>query len=224
MPAIERVPAVISDIKRLREGAYVEMPGWEPNYVLIDERIKASRINLIGIITLADTDGGSARYTLTDGTGDLIIRSYEGSEPRAQPGDPVVVVGRPRVFQGELFLALEVIRTIDQRWAHHRKKHLELLDAQRSTLPVLEVPEAPEPPKDPEPVQRSVPEPSAQPASDTERIYAMIETLDPGDGVDLSDVLVKAQAEGITSAEKAIAHMLEMGDIFEIRAGKLKVL
>jgi RPA family protein len=220
--AIERVPAVVSDIKRLRAGTYVEMPGWDPNYVIIDKRIKASRVNLIGIITLADTDGGGVRYTLTDGTGDLLLRSYEGSVALAAPGDPVIVVGRPRSFQNEIFLAVEIIRPIDQRWAHHRKRHLELLDAHRSQLPVLEAPE----PLEPEVVAPSAIETSRdeKPSSDTERIYALIESLDPGDGIDLSDVLIKAQADGIENAEKAIDHMLEMGDIFEIRAGKLKVL
>ena len=221
MAMIERLPAVISDIKRLREGTYVEMPGWDPNYVIIDNRIKASRVNLIGIVTLAEPDGGGARYTLTDGTGDLLLRSYEGSELRIDPGDPVVVIGRPRAFQNEIFLAVELIRKIDQRWAHHRKRHLESLNAQRATLEVIEAPEPSEqpPPSDPSP-QGDTPKPE----SDTERLYAMIETIDSGDGADLSDILIKAQSEGIENAEKAINHMLEMGDIFEIRAGKLKVL
>ena len=230
MPAVERVPAVICDLKRLLEGLYVEMPGWEPNYVIIDERLKVSRVNVIGVITLVDTQGGGARYTLTDGTGDIALRSYEGSEPRAKPGDLVVVIGRPRVYQNEIYLVPEVIRTIDQNWVNHRKRQLELLDDERSNLAILEIPEtqvtkessaAHAPAVEKKDSSKQTPE---EPSSDTERIYAMIESLDSGDGVDLSDVLMKAQSDGIENAEKAIHHMLEMGDIFEIRAGKLKVL
>ena len=226
---VERVPAVICDIKHLKEGRYVERPGWDPNYVVLNDRVRVSRVNIIGAITLATAEGGSAQYTLSDGTGEITLRTYDTSELEANPGELVIVIGRPRSYQNEVYIVPEIIRLVKEPWATHRKKHLEILTQERSVLPILE--EEPQDtsetstPREREPV-REAPQPPAQaePANDTERIYAMIETLDGGDGVDISDVLTKAESDGIENAEKAIHHMLEMGDIFEIRAGKLKVL
>jgi hypothetical protein len=229
---VERVPAVISDIGRIKSAAYVEMPGWEPNYVVIDERVRASRLNVIGVITLSEPIGSGIRYTLTDVTGEIALQSFERSEPEALPGDLVVVIGRPRTFQNEIYLVPEIIRRLDMKWAGYRKRQLELLEKERAPLeripiekPVASAQRTNHPPT----LDRSEPSaeknaPIPQSATATERIYAMIESLDPGDGVALTDVLEKAQAEGIENAERAITHMLEMGDIFEIRAGRLKVL
>lgn len=228
----ERVPAVIIDVKSITQGTYVEMPGWDPNYVIVDSRFKVSRVNIIGVIVQAEVDGNTANYTLSDQTGTITLRSFDTPEIEAKPEEPVLVIGRPRVYQNEIYLVPELIRTIDPRWAEYRKRELDILAEERLALPEIEVPSEEEraalkterqtEPREEKP-KKAEPEPEGA-ATDTERIYAMIETIDSGDGADLSEVLAKAQAEGIENAERAIHHMLEMGDIFEIRAGKLKVL
>ena len=223
---VERVPAVICDVDSLTKGTYVEMPGWDPNYVIIDERVQASRVNVIGIITQAQAEGNVAQYVLDDSSATIQVRSYESEQLEAKPGELVLVIGRPRVYQNEVYLAAEIIRPVKPAWAQHRKKQLAQLAAERAALPKFE---PPEPSDEPEAalIPSTPPKPTAEPkkdASDTERIYAMIEKLDSGDGADISDVLAEADKQGIDDAEKAISHMLEMGDIFEIRAGKLKVL
>ena len=226
MAMIERVPAVVCSVDQIKSGTYVEMPGWDPNFVIIDERLKVSRVNIIGVITLAATEGGTAQYTLSDGTGEIALRSYDSPEPLAQPGDLVLVIGRPRSYDNTLYLVPELIRSVERAWAEFRKREIEILALERASLPILSVEQKPD--ASAETVSRSAASTTAaapeEEPSDTERIYAMIETLDSGDGADLSDIIARALSEGIENAEKAIHHMLEMGDIFEIRAGKLKVL
>lgn len=223
---VERMPAVICDVKRISTGRYVEMPGWEPNFVVMDDRLKVSRVNVIGTITQAEQDGTIVRYALADASGMISLRSYETNELEASPGDLVIVIGRPRAYQDEIYLVPEIIRKVEPAWAAYRKRQLELLETERSALEPIEItePEAPSEPRAESPrTETRAPEPVGD-ATDTERIYALIERIDSGDGADMSDVLSQAEKDGIAEAEKAIHHMLEMGDIFEIRAGKLKVL
>lgn len=222
---VERMPAVICDVKSISAGRYVEMPGWEPNYVVVDDRLRVSRVNVIGTITQAEAEGSIARYALDDASGRIALRSYESSELEAKPGDLVIVIGRPRIYQNEIYLVPELIRAIEPAWAGFRKRQLELLTGERALLEAIDETEAPA-----SGGETRAPKPAAKdadtdaPATDTERIYALIERIDTGDGADMSDVIARAEKDGIAEAEKAIHHMLEMGDIFEIRAGKLKVL
>ena len=55
----------------------------------------------------------------------------------------------------------------------------------------------------------------------SEGIYSLIKELDNGDGVSFEDILGKFKG---AEAEAIINTLLENGNIFEIRPGRLKVL
>ena len=58
-------------------------------------------------------------------------------------------------------------------------------------------------------------------ANINEEIYLLIKRLDTGDGVAIDDVINKFNN---AEAEKILNILLEKGDIFEVKPGKLKVL
>ena len=55
----------------------------------------------------------------------------------------------------------------------------------------------------------------------TEKIVTLIKELDNGAGADMQELVNKCDTE---EAEKIIKTMLEQGEIFEIKPGKLKIL
>ena len=214
MATYGRMPAVICTIRSLLDGTYTEMPGWEPNYVLVDGKIRASRVNIIGVVTAVGSDGRMP-ISLEDGSGQLTLRSFDDIRVDVSVGDLVLVVGRPRRYSEQVYVMPEIVRRIDARWARHRKAYLGVIEREREALETGEEPPA-EQPSETVSENRSL--------SDTELIYAMIEEFDSGEGADVAELLAKASERGVKNAEKAIHMMLEMGDIFEIRAGKVKVL
>ena len=55
----------------------------------------------------------------------------------------------------------------------------------------------------------------------TQKIFRIIKKLDKGAGADIEDILLES---GIENAEKYITTLINEGEIFEIRPGKVKVL
>ena len=58
-------------------------------------------------------------------------------------------------------------------------------------------------------------------ASIDEEVYSLIKKLDDGYGVSIEDIIKNSNN---SKAENIITKLLERGDIFEIKPGKLKVL
>ena len=295
MASFERKEAVICAIGDLLNGKYYKMPGWDPNFVLLRDRIKASRVNILGVITTKSNEDGYASLTIDDGSGTIMMRSFEEQNFEVSPGDAALVIGRPRDFSGNLYLVPEIVRRIENmKWVDYRQRELEILEEKRKSLPELEITggelsdhssdslensklstkistsEEHNSEPSPESIKSSVSdahneenentpvketdkgddsaiesnntaenssrsdesliddkkprERTEKKKSDTERIYEMIGQFDGGDGAEISRILDEAEKEGIENAEKALRMMLEIGDIFEIKAGKVKVL
>jgi len=176
------------NVKNILTKPYVVQEGWEPNY--LDMGIKVSRVNIIGVITHADEN-----YKLEDESGEVMLKSFEPLPQTAAVGDVVIVIGRPREYNNERYVAPETIQKIDAKWLQVRKNELQ------STI--IETPEV----KEPTPVNKN--------------ILESIERLDTGEGV-LTESLVTEL--GIQDIETHIAELLMEGEIFEIRPGVLKLL
>jgi RPA family protein len=227
MAAYDRLCAVITSIGDIIEAEYKEMPGWEPNYIMLHKRIKASRLNVIG--TVIDIHlSNPLSMTIDDGTGQIEVRSFDEVPKTPSVGETIIVVGKPRKYNERLYISTELIRIMDDTsWVAHRKRQITLLKKYYSNLPVIEEAEPAE-------VKEALAEeyPAREEESldvkkeltDSERIYNMITEFDGGDGAQISIILEKCEKDGIRNAEKAIQLMLEMGDIFEIKSGRVKIL
>ncbi|MGV8169082.1 MAG: OB-fold nucleic acid binding domain-containing protein [Candidatus Nanoarchaeia archaeon] len=215
MTEVKRQTAYKCSIKNILEGNYVQRPGWDPNFIQLGD-LQISRINLLAVIV--GKEGNS--FTLDDGTGQVQAMSF-GEQNKFldfDVGDAVIIIGRPREYNQKRFVVPEIMRKIEnKKWIDYRKAELEL---QEKDLPEiseekktrLETPENFEP------------APADEPVFDdnyVSKIISVIKKLDKGDGANTGDVI---KMSGLEKAEKYIKSLINEGEIYEIRTGKLKVL
>ncbi|MBW3019300.1 hypothetical protein KY329_03905 [Candidatus Woesearchaeota archaeon] len=112
----------------------------------------------------------------------------------ADIGSCVMVVGRPREFGGQKYLMGEIIRKHDQKWFDVWKQSVHRVVA----------------------IGRDVKEDS----SNETDIVDLVRSLDQGEGADYDAVVSKIGSGG----EDRIVHLLAVGELFETKPGKLKVL
>lgn len=194
MAEVSRQVAVKLFVSELLSGRYEQKEGWEPN-ILHCARGEVSRVNILGTLVRVGSD-----VSLDDGTGRILLRSYEeypGSS--ISDGSVVQVIGRPREYAGSLFVVPEIVSSVDVMWAQVRKVELGSVLAQ------------------PEPVLEPV-ELVSESDNLAEKIVDVISELDDGSGVLIDDVLERINREDV------ISQLLLDGEIFEIKPGVLKVL
>ena len=163
------------------------------------------RVNVIANFVYKSEQANSSSAVIDDGTGKISLRAFENKNifSNADIGDFVLVIGRVREFGSERYIMPEIVKKItDIEWVNLRKLELESADFESIKI------------KD------NIP--AAEPSQDIgEEIYSLIKSLDNGDGADF-DIVIKNSKNN--DAEQAIGRLLESGDIFEVKPGRLKVL
>ena len=168
--------------------------------------VNVSRVNVIANIVYKSGDEQNYSSALIDdGTGKILLRTFENTNlfSKADIGDIVLVIGKVREYNNERYILPEIVRKLEKfEWMSLRK--IELKDT------VIE------PVKEPanEVVEEAVKTVGVE-------IYIIIKKLDDGDGAAIEDVMKESNNP---DAEKIISRLLENGDVFEIKPGKLKVL
>ena len=168
--------------------------------------VKISRVNVMGTVVLKSQEGYS-NAIIDDGTGRVSARSFDGRNVfiGIDVGDIVLVIGKIREFNNERYIMAEIIKKIDGiGWLNVRK--LELSSPVHAEIPPN--------------LEEDVAEDMQELQGQNEKIYSMIKKLDSGDGAMIEDVIKNFGED----AEKIIQKLIENGDIFEIRPGKIKVL
>lgn len=199
-----RQVAVHVYVKELLDGVYEEREGWEPN-ILCCARGEISRVNVLGVLLRE-----AGRMVLDDGSGQVSLRSFDEVPGLESPSGSVVqVVGRPREYQGSLYVIAEIIKPLDPAWAQVRKA--ELGSVQEFSKPQS---------------SSSAPEKS-QPApaivdNKAEHLISVISGLDSGDGAFVDEVLEAANLGDV--GEQILNQLLLDGEVFEIKPGVVKVL
>ena len=201
-------------IKDIISGKYVREDGWQPNYVLFEEDKKISRVNLIGIIVARSTNEGSYQnMLLDDGSGKISIRFFQPQNIQydAGIGDAILLIGRIREYGSERYIVPEIIKKIENKvWIDVRKVELK-----QQTLIPLKKEEIFE-------TEQKVPQEEIKAeTSPLQDIYNLIKKLDKGEGVDIEEIIQSSKENNV---ETIINNLLEKGEIFEIRKGRLKVL
>ncbi|MFH1848652.1 MAG: hypothetical protein ABH879_00535 [archaeon] len=195
-------------IRELIEGKHVVTNGWEPNYILLADGTRVSRANILGVII----SKGDGYLQIDDGSGNISVRSFDESASfeNHNIGDSVILIGRPREYGNERYIVPEILKKMsDPLWMNVRKLELQLRAA---PLPCAE-----EPPDRPVETEES----NDNSMDMTQKIYELIKELDAGHGANFEEVIEKS---GAGDAEKIVNSLLKEGDIFEVSAGKLKVL
>jgi len=204
---IKRQTAYKCSISALISGMFVKTSGWESNYVMTDYG-DFSRVNIIAVVVSKEENNVS----LDDGTGVINARSFDNPEifSEINVGDIIITVARPREFNNQLYLTVEIIRRIEPGWVAYRKKELSLLKKIRNVEELKG-----QKPKEPEIVQ------SASTSNSKDRLLRIIAQLDKGEGAGIDDVI---KLSGVSYAEEMIQDMILKGELFEAKPGRLKIL
>lgn len=212
---IKRLVACKAGISDLLNWKYFKEEGWASNYVLLEDGRKVSRVNVIGIVVAKNFDQ-NANYSeilIDDGSAKIGLRSFEKNDvlENAKIGDIVLVIGRPREFGNEKYVLAEILKILGgKNWLELRKIELEI-EARDSGKTVAV--------KDEEELIEDFIEEA--PVDSYRHILDIIKKLDKGDGADYDEIVASSKNK---SCDKIITLLLKQGDVFEIRAGKLKVL
>jgi len=196
MEEIKRQVARKISIDDLQKGIYIKQEGWQSNFVQTQSGDKVSRINMVGTVISQQ----EAQCSIDDGTGRIDIRTFDQSQslPTLAIGQVIMVIGRPREFDSEMYILPEIVKpVIDKKWIEVRLKEL-----RRKEKIMVEA--TPQPKKE----------------VGMQEIYEAIKDLDQGNGVNIEDVLQKLNAP---QTEEIIQKLLREGELFEIAPGKLKI-
>lgn len=211
---IKRQVAEKLRIVDLKDGQYIKEEGLRPNYVMLKNGHKVSRVNLVGTVVSNSTDLGYRDVCIDDGSAKISIRAFEQNPAMdaLSIGDPVFIIGRPREYGREIYVLPEIIKKIvDMKWLEVRQLELAKIKiVPESTAPV-DVPV--EEPK--ETVEEDIVEDKGVGA-----VKEAIRSLDSGSGADYEEITKKVGPD----ADKTISNMLKNGDVFEVSPGKLKLL
>jgi RecJ-like exonuclease len=194
-------------IRDLLGSSYIKEEGMKPNYVLLQDQSRASRINFFGAVVSVSTEGLPS-IVLDDGTGRIIVRAFEENAQlnNLKIGDVIIVIGRPRQFNNEMYVLPEIIRVLpDIKWLEVRKREL-------AKNPLITAPA-----KDEVVVEEIIDDSFRL----SEQVLNAIRSLDQGQGADTESVI---ESVGAQNAEKTISFLLQNGDVFEVSPGRLKVL
>lgn len=122
----KRQTATKINIAYLKSGQYIEQNDWNPNYVQTSFG-KIYRTNIIGIVV--SVNPGNNSISIDDSSGILTAmcgftnNNYNIETLRS--GDIIKIIGRPRSFNSDIYLAAEIIKKIDDvKWLKVRELEL----------------------------------------------------------------------------------------------------
>jgi len=188
-------------ISDLINGNYVQQEGWQPNYIQVKDK-QISRINLMTAVIDKQASEFLITVTLDDGSGNIQAKTFNEDIKKLQDiniGDFVLIIGRPRKYNEQLFIAVEIAKKIDPVWGKVRK--LELLQ-EKTPVKIVE-----------EPVEEN----------NKDKIIPIIKKLDNGNGAEISEVLKMSNLDE-QKGEEIINESLKQGEIYENRPGYLKTI
>lgn len=246
----ERWPAHIIKIGDINSGSYVKVKEeFSPDYVLVGDK-KVSRVNIIAIVIDLQTDERFNNLTIDDGTGSIQIRDFGNKYnfARFNIGESIRIIGKPREFNSQIYLVPEIIKPLkDRKWIELRKaelktqsltsnehgeenknkKNTEKSDGKKpfekndnaGTKYYAEEEIVEDKVKDVRDATENKTENKIE--NKIEKVLNVIKELDTGNGADIEEVVVKSN---LIDCDKIITNLIKEGEVFEIKAGKIKVL
>lgn len=231
----ERQTAYVVTAESLQNGKYEKSPGeFEPNYVILQDGRNVSRINLIAAVVAITEDPTFKSFVIDDGTAKMSARIFDKELFQdIEIGDLILLIGRPREFGSEIYIVPEIMKKMQNaQWVEHRKLLLSKImpikttttspSSQEENVEETEVIEINDTQID---NTNTSTETHAQPENEEvvetseEDIIETIRKLDKGEGIFIEDITQLSK-----NSEKQVKNLLEQGEIFEIKPGRVKVL
>jgi len=206
---IKRQTAYKCSISTLISGVFIKKQGWESSYIMT-EYGDFSRVNIMAVVVSKD----DTSVVLDDGTSQINGKMFDKTEQMLPIiiGDVVMVIGRPRDFNNQIYLTIELIKQISPSWVAYRKKELSLIKQLRK---LDDIPKIEKKVLEPEIIENT------SNLSSKDKIAQVIKSLDRGEGANIEDVL---RLSKISNGEDVISDMMMRGEIFELKAGYVKLM
>ncbi len=216
---IKRQVAFKVYISDIINGEYVKQEGWNPNYVILDDK-KVSRVNLLATVVskFSSEDGNYAALTLDDGTETIRVKAFGPDVMKVREigiGNIVSFIGKVKQYNNETYLAPEGVRKVDDiNWILVRKLELgkprKIAGMNGKKIKVISEDEAREKLKE-------------EDKNITEKVANLIRALDKGEGAEIDQVIAGSGLDE-DEAKNIIISLLKSGDVYEPKKGKLKML
>ncbi len=197
---IKRQIAYKVKINDIINGEYVKQEGWKPNY--IKTRCgNVSRVNLLATVVAKNEDNS---FIVDDGSDKINARSFDTKVGGFEIGDVVLIIGRPRSWNSQNYIMYEIVKKLeDKGWIKVRKLELDRLKKNKIKEEKVEQ------------VEEEVVE------NPYDKITDLIRDLDVGEGADYHEVSIKSK---LRDADEILTSLLEQGEVFEVKPGRLKIL
>lgn len=194
-------------INAILNNEYIEQEGWNPNYIQINGK-QVSRINLVATVIDKQNTGSLATLVLDDSTGVIQAKLFNEDVKKIENinvGDTVLIVGRPRKFNDQKFITIEISKKIDSAWAKIRRlelqKEFNLFSQQH----------------------QEVQESKQQFNQYGAKFLELIKENDNGGGADVDKIISSSNLkEG--EAQEIITELIKLGEIYEPKPNKIKIL
>ncbi len=187
-----------------------------PSYLSVrDEKIY--RMNVIGIIIGKEEVGSIVNLYIDDGTGTALLRFFEENKiaKEVSVGQVVLCIGKPRMYSNQRYISHEIIKIVDPRWLKLRSIEIKKQSSEPQKVEEEKIIEKEEVKEQEEEIVED------EKILPIEKIRSLIVELDSGDGVAMEEILEKSP---INNTEELLEKMMQQGDIFQNKPGKVKVL
>lgn len=176
-----------------------EKGGLSAGYIKIND-INVSRVSVMATLVYKAEDISAI---IDDGTGKIPLKSFENRTifTNVDVGDAILVVGKVRDFGNERYILPEIVKKIGMEWMNVRKLELNGLEGDK--------------------VADSADNDKDEMLGGSKDVYELIKRLDEGNGVAVEDLIKNYDSQ---NTEKIINKLMENGDVFEIKPGRIKVL
>lgn len=216
MAGYQRQTAYKVWIADLISGEYVRQAGeWEPNYVKV-KNLQVSRVNLVAsVIDKYVSDNGEYAYVeVDDSTGVIRVKAWKEDVKLLEDinvGNMILVIGRTREVNSEICVLAEIVKKIENmEWADVRKKELKKIYGDVSRVEVLVADK-----------KQSVEEEIVDSTiTDRQKVLSIIEKKDEIE----FDALIEQSKLNKEELDKIIKELLKEGEIYQPRAGILKIV
>ncbi|MCF7871674.1 OB-fold nucleic acid binding domain-containing protein [Candidatus Woesearchaeota archaeon] len=217
MPDIQRQTAYKCNINTVLASRYIQQQGWEPNYLEKNDK-KISRVNILAAVVSKENN----TITIDDGTGQINLMLFSDHEKaeNIDVADIILVIGKPREYNNQRYIVPEILKKIQNtKWIQYRKMELNLdidnknhHDNENTQDKLIE-----------KPLKKQIPPliEIKKPENISQKIVETIRKLDKGDGAEIEQVIDQIKN---SDAEKYITLLINEGEIFEARPGKIKIL
>jgi len=238
----KRIHSVKTRIKDITGGRYVAQEGFNPNYVLTKYGLRLSRVRILAtVVDKFISEGGKfASVTLDDGTDTIRVKVFNAVSmyDNIGVGSEVDVIARVKEYQGEIYLAPEIINVADDsnmqllRELELRQQDREvegkrkiILEHQKQTSDMSELERLMHERYgiQPEEVESMLQVHEEPQDNRKEEVLKLVEKLDDGNGCDYAD-LIKASGLPEDVIDSMVNELLEEGSCFEPKPGKIKKL